>query len=67
MNQAAFFMRLPDVMARTGLSKTTIYALIKSATFPAPVPLGARAVGWVSTEIDGWMADRLKAAGRKVA
>ena len=67
MNKGFRFVRLPDVMAQTGLSKTTIYALIKTGTFPAPVPLGARAVGFVSTEIDGWMADRLKAAGRKVA
>jgi prophage regulatory protein len=41
------FIRLPEVKAVTGLSKTSLYALIKEKSFPAPVRLGPRAVAWV--------------------
>jgi hypothetical protein len=36
------FLRLPEVKAITGLSKTSIYELIRSNAFPAPIRLGAR-------------------------
>jgi prophage regulatory protein len=49
-------LRLPAVKARTGLSRSTIYARVKDGTFPAPVSLGARAVGWVEQEIDEHLA-----------
>ncbi|HEY8606311.1 MAG TPA: AlpA family transcriptional regulator [Noviherbaspirillum sp.] len=54
-------LRLPEVKARTGLSRSSIYNAIKAGTFPAHVSLGARAVGWVSTEIDEWIAARISA------
>ena len=38
-------LRLPTVKARTGLSRSTIYHRVSCGTFPAPVPLGGRAVG----------------------
>jgi predicted DNA-binding transcriptional regulator AlpA len=44
------FLRLPEVKALTGLSKTSIYELIREKSFPAPVRLGPRAVSWVKTE-----------------
>ena len=40
-------LRRPQVQQRTGLSRTTLYEYIKDGEFPAPVRLGARAVGWV--------------------
>lgn len=48
-------LRLPQVKARVGLGHTNIYNRIKAGTFPAPVSLGARAVGWLSTDIDEWI------------
>ena len=48
-------MRLKSVMATTGLARSTIYKYIKKGTFPAPVRLGARAVGWLESEIEGWI------------
>jgi prophage regulatory protein len=45
-------LRKPDVLAKTGLSKSTLYNRIKSGQFPPPVSLGERAVGFVSTEVD---------------
>lgn len=56
-------LRRKQVEARTGLSRSTIYERIKEGTFPAPVALGARAVGWDAAAIDEWVADRLKKGG----
>ncbi len=58
-------LRLPAVKARTGLSRSTIYLRIAERSFPAPVSLGGRAVGWVEGEIQTWLAERI-AASRKV-
>ena len=49
-------LRLPIVKARTGLSRSTIYLKISQGTFPKPVSLGARAVGWLENQVDEWLA-----------
>ena len=51
-------LRLPDVTHHTGLSKATIYRLIKSKRFPKPVKLADRAVGWRLEQIEAWIASR---------
>lgn len=48
--------RLPDVCARTGLAKTTIYRLIRGGKFPAPVPLAGRTRAWDSAAVDAWIS-----------
>jgi prophage regulatory protein len=58
----ATILRRPQVEARTGLSRSTIYARIQDGTFPRPILLGSRAVGWISNEIDGWLDQRIKAS-----
>lgn len=55
-------LRLPNVRARTGLSRSTIYLKISEGTFPAPIALGERSVGWVESEVDAWIAERIKAS-----
>lgn len=45
------FLRLPKVKALTGLSKSSLYELIRAKSFPAPVQLGPRTVAWVSCEV----------------
>lgn len=56
------FLRLPDVKAVTGLSKTSLYTLIRNRNFPAPVRLGPRAVAWVRSEVKQWAANRVLAS-----
>jgi prophage regulatory protein len=56
-----FILRRPEVQARTGLPRSTMYDMIRKRAFPAPVPLGAKAVGWLEHEIDAWLADRAAA------
>lgn len=62
---ASNFLRLPGVKARTGLSRSTIYLRITQGTFPKPVSLGSRAVGWIEAEIDAWLAERIAASRAK--
>ncbi|TAK90273.1 MAG: AlpA family transcriptional regulator [Burkholderiaceae bacterium] len=55
-------LRLPAVKQRTGLSRSSIYALIKGGQFKAPISLGARAVGWLETDVDEFITARVKAS-----
>jgi predicted DNA-binding transcriptional regulator AlpA len=47
-------LRLPEVQAVTGKKRSAIYDGVAEGTFPAPVPLGARAVGWLEDEVADW-------------
>lgn len=48
-------LRLPAVCNKIGLSKPTVYRLMKQGRFPKSVPLtGIRAVGWIESEVDAW-------------
>ena len=53
-------LRRKKVEKRTGLSRSTIYVRIQEGTFPRPINLGARAVGWLENEIEAWLAERMK-------
>lgn len=53
-------LRRKQVEARTGLSRSTIYLRIQDGTFPRPINLGARAVGWLENEIESWLALRIE-------
>ena len=55
-------LRLPDVIKRTGLSKSTIYLYIEHGKFPAQIRLGSRSVGWIEAQIDGWINQQIKAS-----
>jgi prophage regulatory protein len=52
------FARLPTVLAATGLGRSTVYRLIAAGSFPAPVRLGPRAVGWRWSDLDQWTRSR---------
>jgi prophage regulatory protein len=55
-------LRLPAVKVRTGLSRSTIYLRIAEGSFPPPVSLGGRAVGWIESEVSEWLAQRIEAS-----
>ena len=59
-------LRLPAAKAATDLSRSTIYTRMAAGTFPKPIPLGERAVGWVSSEINAWIQQRI-AESRKTS
>jgi prophage regulatory protein len=54
-------IRLPETLAKTGLSRTRCYVLIAKGEFPQPVKLGlnARAIAFPETEVDAWIAERI--------
>ena len=52
-------LRLPTVKARTGLSRSSIYQRVTDGSFPRPISLGARAVSWVESEIEGWISQKI--------
>ncbi len=62
-------LRLPAVRMRVGISRTSIYQRMSEGTFPKPIHLGPKSVGWLEHEVDAWLADciaqsRPAAAGR---
>lgn len=69
-NQTAFnestevrILRRKKVEARTGLSRSTLYALIAANKFPKPIQLtGAQSVGWIESEVDSFLRDRIVAS-----
>jgi prophage regulatory protein len=48
-------LRLPEVKQRTGLSRSTIYARIKSGHLSKPISLGGRAVRWLLSDVDAFI------------
>ncbi|MDH4562326.1 AlpA family transcriptional regulator [Pseudomonas sp. BN411] len=53
-------IRLKDVIDTTGLGRSTIYKYIAEGTFPRPVSLGDRCVGWVESEVQDWVLARVE-------
>jgi len=72
---ALIILRRKQVEARTGLSRSTIYAKMRrnpkrpadhDPTFPKPVSVGAKAVGWIEAEVDAWIQAQVEKS-REVA
>lgn len=57
-------LRLPVVITRTGLSRSTIYQRVAEGTFPRPINIGDRAVGWLDSEIESWLSSCVEASRR---
>lgn len=72
---ALTIIRRKQVEARTGLSRSSIYAKLRQnpkrpsdydPTFPKPVSVGAKAVGWIEAEVEAWLAAQIEKS-RKAA
>ena len=61
----ATILRLPQVKKLTGKCRTAIYFEMKTGTFPKQIPIGARAVGWDSDEVQAWIDHTLE-EGKKL-
>lgn len=69
VQNALTILRRKQVEARTGLARSTIYSKLRhnpkrpadyDPTFPRPVSLGAKAVGWIEAEIDAWLSAQVE-------
>ncbi|WP_295389888.1 AlpA family transcriptional regulator [uncultured Thiodictyon sp.] len=69
-------IRRPAVEDRTGLSRSTIYGKLRQnpkrpaefdPTFPRPVSISKKAVGWVESEVDAWLAEQVRKSRPDVA
>lgn len=58
-------LRLPSVKILTGLSRSTIYLRISEGSFPKPISLGPRAVGWLDSDIRDWIQSRVDASRKQ--
>ena len=52
-------LRLNEVKTRTGLGRSTIYLRIAQGSFPKSIALGERAVGWLESDLDEWINERI--------
>jgi prophage regulatory protein len=48
-------LRMPLLQHKVGLCKASIYNRIKDGTFPKPMSLGGKSVGWLESDIDAWI------------
>lgn len=60
-------LKLPSVMKETALSRSSIYAAVKSGTFPAPILIGKRAVAWRAEDLASWRNSRRPSLGNENA
>lgn len=56
-------IKIAEVMATCAISRSSLYALVKEGTFPAPVKLSERSSAWVQREVLDWVAARMRARG----
>jgi len=55
-------IKLPNVIQRTGLSRSSIYLKISKGEFPKQINLSERSIGFIESEIDNWIDERIKAS-----
>jgi len=52
-------LRLRQVCERIGLSRSMVYQLEAEQRFPPRIKIGVRAVGWIESEIQAWLEQRV--------
>jgi prophage regulatory protein len=53
-------LRLPAVEGLTGLKRAHLYSLARKGRFPRPLKIGARASAWQASEVQAWIAERIR-------
>ena len=62
LQNSQYIIRLRQAIIKTGLSRSTIYTLIKQGDFPKQIQLSPRTMGFLESEIDEWIAGRIAAS-----
>ena len=53
-------LKLPAVMEKIGCGKSSIYRKLLEESFPTPIKLGERSVGWLESEVDDWLDKQIE-------
>ena len=61
MSTSPSIIRLPEVINKSGLSRSAIYDLISQDKFPKQIKLTSRSSGWIEAEISQWIDDKVSA------
>jgi prophage regulatory protein len=48
-------LRLPEVLKRTGLSRSTLYRKVDAGTFPHQIPISTRCAAWRQSAVEDWL------------
>ena len=56
------FLRLKEVLAICGKSRSSVYDAIKKGGFPKPVKLSGRSSAWIKSEVEQWAVDYIRAS-----
>ena len=57
MNNPDRIIRMKTVLARTGLSRSTLYRKIAEGTFPRQIPISVHGAGWHESAVNRWIAN----------
>lgn len=60
-------IRLPEVIKRTGVSRTTIYRLISKKSFPSPIKISEKTIAFVESEVNDWIEKLIHSSRNKAA
>ncbi|MGR7334774.1 helix-turn-helix transcriptional regulator [Klebsiella aerogenes] len=60
-------IRLPEVIKRTGVSRTTIYRLINKNSFPSPIKISEKTIAFVESEVNDWIEMLITTSRNKAA
>ncbi|MFT4435322.1 MULTISPECIES: helix-turn-helix transcriptional regulator [Caballeronia] len=58
----ARILRIQSVSEMTGMAIPTIYLNARLGTFPKQIKLGPRAAGWIASEVQAWIDERVRAS-----
>ena len=58
-----YLMDLKEVCSTVGFKKTVIYKWMNEGEFPKSIKIG-RSVRWVSTEVEAWIAEKIRASSK---
>ena len=62
MDTETKILRIAQVVEMTGLRKSTVEFYIRKGTFPRPIKLGPKASGWIASEVQFWIRERIAAS-----
>ncbi len=59
------FIRLSEVIKRTGISRSSIYRLVKKNNFPAPVRISEKTIAFIEREVNDWIGNLINSSRNK--